>query len=63
MNYGEPAGFGGRLPMILQMPIWWGFAAGVVASVVFVLTCFYSVWRSLNEAILGTSGVEGGTHL
>lgn len=49
--------------MILQMPIWWGFAAGVVATVVFILTCFYTVWRSLNEALAGTSGVEGGTHI
>lgn len=49
--------------MILEMPIWWGYAAGVVASVVFVLTCFYTAWRSLNEAIAGTSSVEGGTHI
>jgi TRAP-type C4-dicarboxylate transport system permease small subunit len=53
----------GETSMILQMPVWWGFAAGVVATAVFVLTCFYTVWRSLNEAIAGTSSVEGGTHI
>lgn len=53
----------GETSMILEMPIWWGYAAGAAASVVFVLTCFYTVWRSLNEAIAGTSGVEEGTHI
>ncbi len=49
--------------MILQMPIWWGYAAGVVGCVVFILTCFYTVWRSLNEAMAGTAAAEGGTHI
>jgi TRAP-type C4-dicarboxylate transport system permease small subunit len=49
--------------MILQMPIWWGYAAGVAASIVFVITCFYTVWRSLNEAIAGTAAADGGTHI
>ncbi len=43
----------GETSMILQMPIWWGYAAGVVGAVVFTITCFYTVWRSLNEAIAG----------
>jgi hypothetical protein len=37
------------------MPVWWGYAAGSVAAFVFVLTCLYTVWRSLNEVIAGTS--------
>lgn len=47
----------GETSMILEMPIWWGYAAGSIASVVFVLTCFYTVWRSLNKAIAGTEDV------
>ncbi|MBN9279988.1 MAG: TRAP transporter small permease [Hyphomicrobium sp.] len=43
----------GETSMILQMPIWWGYAAGVVGAIVFVATCFCTVWRSLNEAIAG----------
>jgi TRAP-type C4-dicarboxylate transport system permease small subunit len=43
----------GETSMILQMPIWWGYAVGVVSAAIFVLTCFYTVWRSLNEAIAG----------
>jgi TRAP-type C4-dicarboxylate transport system permease small subunit len=53
----------GETSMILQMPVWWGYAAGVVAAFVFVLTCFYTVWRSLNEAIAGAQGTEGGAHI
>lgn len=43
----------GETSMILQMPIWWGYAAGAVASLVFVATCVYTVWRSLNIALAG----------
>jgi TRAP-type C4-dicarboxylate transport system permease small subunit len=46
----------GETSMILRMPVWWGYAAGAVAAVVFVVTCLYTVWRSINEAIAGTSG-------
>jgi TRAP-type C4-dicarboxylate transport system permease small subunit len=46
----------GETSMILQMPIWWGYAAGSVAALVFVLTCLYTVWRSLNEVIAGSEG-------
>jgi len=41
----------GETSMILQMPVWWGYAAGSVAAIIFVITCLYTVWRSLNEAI------------
>jgi TRAP-type C4-dicarboxylate transport system permease small subunit len=44
----------GETSMILQVPIWWGYAAGSVAALVFALTCAYTVWRSLNEAIAGS---------
>ena len=53
----------GETSMILQMPVWWGYAAGVIGAVVFVLTCLYTVWRSLNEAIAGGQGTEGGAHI
>jgi TRAP-type C4-dicarboxylate transport system permease small subunit len=53
----------GETSMILQMPVWWGYAAGSVAALVFVLTCFYTVWRSLNEAIAGSKGTEGSAHI
>jgi len=52
----------GETSMILEMPIWWGYAAGVVGAFVFVLACSYTVWRSLNDAISGAQG-EGGAHL
>ena len=52
----------GETSMILEMPIWWGYAAGVVGAFLFVVTCLYSVWRSLNDACSGTEG-EGGAHL
>lgn len=45
----------GETSMILQMPIWWGYAGGVLGAAVFVLACLYTVWRSLNAAIAGTA--------
>jgi TRAP-type C4-dicarboxylate transport system permease small subunit len=44
----------GETSMILQMPAWWGYAAGSVAALVFLLTCAYTVWRSFNVAIAGS---------
>jgi hypothetical protein len=44
----------GETSMILRMPVWWGYAAGAVAAAVFVVTCLYTVWRSINEAIAGS---------
>lgn len=52
----------GETSMILQMPVWWGYAAGVVAMAIFVVTCFYTVWRSLNQAIAGEE-TGAGTHI
>jgi len=43
----------GETSMILQMPVWWGYAAGSAGAFVFMLTCFYTVWRSLNEVLAG----------
>lgn len=39
--------------MILQIPVWWGYAATLVGAWAFALVSLYTVWRSLNEA-LGT---------
>lgn len=44
----------GETSMILRMPVWWGYAAGSFAAIVFAITCLYTVWRSLNEAIAGS---------
>ena len=43
----------GETSMIIEMPIWWGYAAGSASAFVFAVTCLYTVWRSLNEAIAG----------
>jgi TRAP-type C4-dicarboxylate transport system permease small subunit len=43
----------GETSMILRMPVWWGYAAASAAALVFVLTCVYTVWRSVNETITG----------
>lgn len=52
----------GETTMILQMPVWWGYAAGSVAAIVFVITCLYTVWRSLNEAMAGRGGGSVSAH-
>jgi TRAP-type C4-dicarboxylate transport system permease small subunit len=49
----------GETSMILQMPIWWGYAAGAVSALVFVLTCVYTVWRSINLALAGKQTAPG----
>ncbi|HEX2257326.1 MAG TPA: TRAP transporter small permease subunit, partial [Afifellaceae bacterium] len=53
----------GETTFILQLPVWWGYAASLVGAWVFALVSLYTVWRSLNEA-LGTGepatfGLEG----
>ncbi len=62
LGFRDKLGYG-ETSMILQMPVWWGYAAGVIGAVVFVLTCLYTVWRSLNEVIAGGQGTEGGAHI
>lgn len=52
----------GETSMILQMPIWWGYAAGVVGACLFAVVCLFTVWRSLNDAMTDARG-EGSTHL
>jgi TRAP-type C4-dicarboxylate transport system permease small subunit len=49
----------GETSMILQMPVWWGYAAGVASAIVFVVTCFYTIWRSVNQAISGKQSASG----
>lgn len=36
---------------ILQMPVWWGYAAALVGAWIFVLASAYTIWRSLNEML------------
>jgi TRAP-type C4-dicarboxylate transport system permease small subunit len=36
---------------ILQIPVWWGYALGLIGAWLFVLVAAYTVWRSLNEAL------------
>jgi TRAP-type C4-dicarboxylate transport system permease small subunit len=49
---------------ILQIPLWWSYAASLVGAWAFALVSLYTVWRSLNEALGAgepvTVGLEGG---
>ena len=40
---------------ILQIPVWWGYAACLPPAVLFVLVSAFTVWRSFGEA-------RGGIH-
>lgn len=35
----------------LNLPVWWGYAIGLIGAGLFALTAIHSVWRSLNEAL------------
>ncbi len=48
----------GETTTILQIPVWWGYAGGLLGIWLFALVCLYTVWRSLNEA-LGAGEAEG----
>ena len=37
--------------MILQIPMWWGYAAALVGAWMFALVSLYTVWRSANEML------------
>lgn len=54
----------GETTFILQIPVWWSYAASLVGAWAFALVSLYTVWRSFNEAVGGgeplTSGLEGG---
>lgn len=54
----------GETTFILQIPVWWSYAASLVGAWTFALVALYTVWRSLNEALGGgeplTTGLEGG---
>ncbi|WP_436637187.1 TRAP transporter small permease [Microbaculum sp. FT89] len=39
--------------MILQMPVWYGYAGAAVGLWVFAATSLYTVWRSINEVAAG----------
>jgi TRAP-type C4-dicarboxylate transport system permease small subunit len=41
----------GETTFILQMPVWYGYAAAIVGAWLFALTGAYTIWRSLNEAL------------
>lgn len=41
----------GETTTILQIPVWWGYAGGLVGLWSFALVSAYTVWRSLNEAL------------
>lgn len=49
----------GETSMILQMPVWWGYGPGAISALVFVFTCFYTVWRSINLALAGKHTAPG----
>lgn len=35
----------------LNLPVWWGYALGLIGAVLFALTALHAVWRALNEAL------------
>lgn len=39
--------------MILQMPVWYGYAGAVIGMWFFAATSAYTVWRSINEVAGG----------
>lgn len=41
----------GETTFILEMPVWYGYAAAIVGAWLFALVGAYTVWRSLNEAL------------
>jgi TRAP-type C4-dicarboxylate transport system permease small subunit len=43
-NYGETT-------LLLRMPLWWAYAAGMVGAVVFVVVAVYVLVRSVREAL------------
>jgi TRAP-type C4-dicarboxylate transport system permease small subunit len=47
----------GQETWILGMHVWWGYAASMVGAALFAIIALYSVWRSLNEMIIGEEPV------
>ncbi len=43
----------GETTFILGMPVWYGYALGMIGAALFVIVCLYTVWRSLNELLAG----------
>lgn len=35
----------------LNMPVWWGYAVGLIGAVMFAVTALHSIWRSTNEVL------------
>ncbi len=42
----------GETSLILQIPVWYGYMAGLVVMVVLVVTCLFCIWRSLNKTLI-----------
>ncbi len=42
--------------MILQMPVWYGYAGATVGLWIFAVTSAYTVWRPINEVAAGREG-------
>ncbi|VAX04754.1 TRAP dicarboxylate transporter, DctQ subunit, unknown substrate 3 [hydrothermal vent metagenome] len=43
----------GETTFILGMPVWYGYALGIIGAGMFAITCIYTVWRSFNELVGG----------
>jgi len=43
----------GETTMILQMPVWYGYAGATFGLWVFTATSLYTVWRSINDVAAG----------
>ena len=48
--------------MILQIPVWWGYAASLVGAWMFALVSLYTVWRSANEMLGQGEPVQAAGH-
>lgn len=42
----------GDTTLILQIPVWYGYTAGLAVMCILVLTCLYCIWRCLNSVLM-----------
>ena len=51
----------GETTFIIQYPIWWAYASGLVGSVCFVLICLWCVFLSARALLTGRNQLHGET--
>jgi len=54
----------GETTLILQIPVWYGYMAGLTVMGVLVVTCVFCIWRSLNKLLTAQKPcrAEGGRY-